>query len=140
MYIDKTHLLEAFSEQELLELSNDDYPASKIQDAIVEKMIKRSCELINSYLSGRYDLPLKEAPSLITAVACDFTRYFLHGRRVNGSDFPEAVRRNFDNGMKILSQIRDGKIHLGVETTQKLMPEGGAYKVRAKKRMDLEAY
>ena len=143
MYISRDDVAAAVSRAELVQLSNDEgYGEPDWQ--IVDRAIAYACELADGYLMGRYALPLEPAPSILRHLCTDIARHWLHQRRINAADFPKPLEAAYGNAVKLLEQIRDGKIHLGVraaaEATEKLQAEGGAYHVRGNGRQDWSAY
>ncbi|SUA36345.1 phage protein [Neisseria zoodegmatis] len=147
-YITRDDLAAAVSMTELVQLSNDQmshYGSAEQPDwAVVDRAIVYAAELIDGHISGRYTLPLEPVPGILPQLATDIARFWLHQRRVNGADFPKAVQAAYDNALKMLAAIRDGKIHLGIrnmeEPAGQLQPERGAYRVRAGKKLNTEGY
>lgn len=147
MYISRDDLAAAMSMAELVQLSNDhmgDYGMETPDWNIVDRAIVYACELVNGYITGRYALPLQPVPAILPQLATDIARHWLHTRRINGADFPKPVEAAYDNAIKMLGMIRDGKIHLGIRLpdapAEALQPERGAYRVRAGGRIDTEGY
>ena len=143
MYITREDVAAAVSRAELVQLSNDEgYGEPDWQ--IVDRAIAYACELADGYLMGRYALPLETAPSILRHLCTDIARHWLHQRRINAAEFPKPLQAAYDNAVKLLVQIRDGKIHLGVRAaaaaTEKPQPEGGAYHVRGKAKQDWSGY
>lgn len=145
-YITRDDLAAAVGMTELVQLSNDQmshYGSSEQPDrAVVDRAIVYAAELIDGHISGRYTLPLEPVPGILPQLATDIARFWLHQRRVNGADFPKPVQAAYDNALKMLAAVRDGKIHLGIRDAEdgKLQPERGAYRVRAGKKLDTEGY
>lgn len=147
-YITRDDLASAVSMTELVQLSNDQmshYGSAEQPDwGVVDRAIVYAAELIDGHISGRYTLPLESVPGILPQLATDIARFWLHQRRVNGADFPKPVQAAYDNALKMLAAIRDGKIHLGIrnmeEPTGQLQPERGAYRVRAGSKLDTEGY
>lgn len=142
-YITRDDLAAAISHAELVQLSNDemDYGDNEPDWHIIERAILYATELVNGYISGRYPLPLQPMPGILPQLATDIARFWLHQRRINTADFPAPVESAYKNALKLLEQIRDGKIHLGVRQPQtQLQPERGAYRVRAGKKLNTEGY
>ena len=153
MYITRTDLSDAMSLLELAQLSNDDPMSAQTEPNwdIVDRAIAYACELTDGYLMGRYTLPLDNAPSILRALCSDIARHWLHRRRINTAEFPKSLEDAYKNAIKLLEQIRDGKLQLGVRgldgsaganpsgATQP-QPEAGAYQVRARPKQDWEAY
>lgn len=145
MYISREDLEMALSRVELIQLSNDDGYGSEPDWAVVDRAIAYACELADGYLMGRYALPLEPAPSILRHLCTDIARFWLHQRRINEADFPKPLIAAYQNAIRVLENIRDGKIHLGVravadEATEKLQSEGGAYQVRTKPKQDWSGY
>lgn len=68
----------AFSEQEILELSNIDYPdATTINDLVVNRAIEDAQAQLDSYLAVRYTVPLTVVPTVLRNYTCDVARYIL---------------------------------------------------------------
>lgn len=146
-YITRDDLVAAVSMAELVQLSNDqmsNYGMEEPDWNVVDRAIVYASELIDGYISGRYTLPLVPMPGILPQLATDIARFWLHQRRINTADFPKPVQAAYDNALKLLAQIRDGKIHLGIreveEPTGELQPERGAYRVRAGSKLDTEGY
>ena len=145
MYITRDDVLLGLAKMELVQLTNDDPYGSEPDLAVLDRAIEYACELADGYLMGRYTLPLDPAPSMLRHLCTDIARHWLHRRRINTADFPKPLEAAYSNAIKILEQIRDGKIQLGVRglpdaATEKLRPEQGVYLVRGKGKMDLEGY
>ncbi|MGD0278348.1 MAG: DUF1320 domain-containing protein [Smithella sp.] len=104
------------SEQDLIELTDDNVPAQVIVSANVNKAISDAGEMIDSYLRSRYTLPFSPLPGLIMTLACDIAVYRLYARRTKLTP-PEGVSERYKNALKLLSQIQKGEIDLGIEGT-----------------------
>lgn len=148
-YITRDDLAAAVSLPELVQLSVDvaghyGAPPQEPDWTVVERAIVYAEELVDGYISGRYTLPLEPVPGILPQLAADIARFWLHRRRINTADFPKPVQTAYDNAVKYLAMIRDGKIHLGIrdaaESAGRLQPEVGAYRVRAGKKLDTEGY
>ncbi|MBF0802907.1 DUF1320 domain-containing protein [Neisseria sp. 19428wB4_WF04] len=146
-YITRDDLAAAVSMAELVQLTNDqmsNYGMEEPDWNIVDRAIVYASELIDGHISGRYALPLEPVPGILPQLATDIARFWLHQRRINTADFPKPVQAAYDNALKMLAFIRDGKIHLGIrdveEPTGQLQPERGAYRVRAGNKLDTEGY
>lgn len=158
MYITRQDLSDAVSLYELAQLSNDDPMSAQTEPNwnIVDRAIAYACELTDGYLMGRYNLPLEDAPSILRALCTDIARHWLHRRRINTADFPKSLEDAYKNALKLLEQIRDGKLQLGLRTQSESMgatgagdsattatrpqAEVGAYQVRAQAKQDWSAY
>lgn len=150
MYISRSDLEKAISRAELVQLTQDDisnYNATEPDWTIVDMAIAEACELADGYLMGRYAVPLEPVPSLIGTICRTLARHWLHSRRINTAEFPKPLQAAYDNAIKLLEQIRDGKVHIGVKSleaekaaTERLQSERGAYHVRAGVKHDWSGY
>jgi phage gp36-like protein len=116
----------------LIALSNDDPRATGIDQAVIERAVKASEEMIDANLRGRYLLPLQTVPTVINEAAVTLVRHWLYCRRPEGPELPKAVISTFASAMNTLAAIRDGKLTIGLPTGE-AAPEPGKYKVRAAK-------
>jgi phage gp36-like protein len=82
IYATVADLIAAFSQDEILELSNIDYPdATTINNAVVERAIEDAQAQIDTYLETRYRTPLAVVPIVIRNYTCDLARYILDKNR-----------------------------------------------------------
>lgn len=143
MYIGREDLLAAIGKDELTQLTNDemgDYSTAEPNWDVVDNALRYASELADGYLAGRYALPLESVPTLLGQWCTDIARHWLHKRRLNGAEFPKQVQQAYEDAVKLLSSVRDGKLHLGIRESDKIQPERGAYRVRASRKQNWEAY
>lgn len=140
MYINLSDLKIYIPERILIQVSNNDNRAITINEEAVNQTILEASELIDGFLHGRYELPLSPVPTMVTRLCKDISRYFLYQNRPDGQDLPKAVTQAYDNSMKILKEIQNGTLHLGIQETQALQPESGEFRTRAKSKLDLDGY
>ncbi|MCC5636319.1 DUF1320 domain-containing protein [Nostoc sp. CHAB 5844] len=77
-YATAADMIAAFSEQEILELSNIDYPdATTINQNVVNRAIADAQAQLDSYLAVRYKVPLVVVPAVLRNYTCDVARYIL---------------------------------------------------------------
>ncbi|EFH3410639.1 gp436 family protein [Escherichia coli] len=118
--------------QTLVWLSNEDATATTVNEAVVQEAIRHANERIDTYLRGRYTLPLPEVPTVIHDVAVAITRYRLYARRPEGA-LPDAVKDDYKDALKQLTDIRDNRMTLALPSTEADAPESGEFKVRARR-------
>ncbi|QST30703.1 DUF1320 domain-containing protein [Escherichia albertii] len=118
--------------QTLVWLSNEDATATTVNEVVVQEAIRHANERIDAYLRGRYTLPLPEVPTVIHDVAVAITRYRLYARRPEGA-LPDAVKDDYKDALKQLTDIRDNRMTLALPSTETDMPESGEFKVRARR-------
>ena len=124
-----------------MQLTNDEPRATEPNGEIVQTAIAYACDLVDGYLAGRYPLPLAQTPTILPPLCINIARHFLHARRINRADFPKTLETAYQATLKTLEQIRDGKIHIGIDTADKpRQPERGAYHVRAGAKHDWSGY
>ncbi|MBW4675965.1 MAG: DUF1320 domain-containing protein [Desmonostoc geniculatum HA4340-LM1] len=77
-YATAADMIAAFSEQEILELSNIDYPDNTtINEDVVNRAIEDAQAQLDSYLAVRYKVPLVVVPTVLRNYTCDVARYIL---------------------------------------------------------------
>ncbi|AVX39768.1 gp436 family protein [Yersinia massiliensis] len=135
MYCTLADLLEQIPERTLIQLTNEemdfDTPATVNAD-IVASCTRYAGELIDAHLRGRYTLPLAEVPTVLRDIAITLSRYRLYARRPEG-DLPDTVKDDNKEARRQLEAIRDGKLTLGLQSTQKDVPESGEIRARARR-------
>ena len=92
------------------------YPADEIEaaNAAHGRMLVAAEDAendINFYIGARFSLPLEPVPSTLVRVASDIARYRLYEDHA-----PEEVRDRYKDSLRLLEQIAQGKINLGVDT------------------------
>lgn len=142
MYLSVDELKAALSEQTLIELSNDDYQATTVNDGVVRVAIDFGQQLIDGYLRSRYTLPLASPHTLLKQLNIDISRHWLYQRRPEGRELPEAVTSAYKNAVKTLEAVQGGKLHLGVSglTDDDLANGNAEFKVSAPSGVDTSGY
>lgn len=144
MYITTDKLAQAFSQNILIQLSNDDARAMAVNEAVLVSAITVATERIDASLRGRYRLPLESVPQMIEHHALYLARHWLYARRPEAK-MPDTVIKTYEQSIKELEQIANGRLHLGLVGVDEgkhgdLLPDSGEFRVKASSRMDLEAY
>lgn len=112
------NLIDAFGQKELLQLT-DRERAGSINTAVAERALTDADELINSYLSQRYSLPLPTVPQVVISRACDIARFRLH------KEGHEEVRTRYEEAVVWLKDVVAKRAGLGFpETSQQPVGEG----------------
>lgn len=121
----------AIPTQTLIWLTDDNPEARTVNMLVLEEAVRQAEERVDAYLRGRYELPLNPVPTVIKDACVHLARYWLYGRRPEGADLPEAVTSTYKDALKLLEDVRDGKLTLGTPqgTAQ---PEPGEFKARAR--------
>lgn len=135
MYCTLADLLEQVPERTLIQLTNEvldfDTPAT-VNPAVVESCIRYAGELIDAHLRGRYTLPLAEVPTVLRDIAITLVRYRLYTRRPEGA-VPDTVKDDHKLAMRQLEGIREAKLTLGLQSTERDVPESGEIRARARR-------
>jgi len=97
----------------LTRLTNDDPAASSPDETVLTASIENVEELVDGFLRGRYELPFVEVPSMVRGLAVNVLRHELYLRRPDGV-VPETVTVAYASAVKVLEQIRDGRVTLGI--------------------------
>jgi len=75
----------------------------------VAEALEDASQTIDSYLAGRYTLPLKSVPAVLERHCCYIARYFLEKNRAT-----EQARRDYDDSIRYLEKVANGTISLGI--------------------------
>jgi phage gp36-like protein len=96
---------------ELAQLADRDRDGE--EDAgVVDSALAWACAVIDSKLAGRVDLSMSAPyPARLVDIACDLARYELYGVQPT-----EHVRLRFEDAIKQLDAVRDGKETLGLSS------------------------
>jgi len=135
MYCTFADLLEQVPERTLIQLTNEeldfDSPVT-VKTEVVDSCIRYADELIDAHLRGRYTLPLAEIPTVLRDIAITLVRYRLYTRRPEGA-VPDTVKDDHKEARRQLEGLRDNKLTLGLQSTQKDVPESGEIRARARR-------
>lgn len=108
VYITQSDLETRFSQPEILELADRDADGL-VDTGVIDTAIADAGDLIDSYISKRYDLPLSQTPTAIKKVACDLARYFLHDNEPS-----DRVAAGYKDAVSFLKDIAVGRAELDV--------------------------
>lgn len=75
----------------------------------INDALKDAADEIDFYLSTQYTLPFNPVPPMLLKLACDLARYNLHQ-----SSATDEVKDRHKNATRILEQLSDGRLQLGV--------------------------
>ena len=119
-YATEAQFIEAFGQQETIELTNLENPAANSVNSIVlVAALVYASGLIDSYLSGRYTLPLSTIPEVLIALCLDIARY-----RLGHNAQEEDVRKRYEDALKMLRDIANGILKLGLPTADEPVSSG----------------
>lgn len=106
-------LKKVLPEARLVKLT-DDEGLGQIDTARVDEAIAQADGEIDTYLGGRYGVPLSSVPPLVKRCSCDIAVYHLYSRRVE--ELPEARSARYRDAVRTLEKIAAGKITLPATT------------------------
>lgn len=104
-YLTLAELENRIGRNALLDVADRDH-SGDIDALVVERAIQDASELIDSYLSKRYTLPLSVVPAPLARIACDLTVHYLAAEGTITDD----KRRRHDDAIKYLSDIALGRV------------------------------
>ncbi|MCL7726155.1 MULTISPECIES: gp436 family protein [Pasteurellaceae] len=87
--------------------------AGQEADKKVQEALEDASQTIDSYLAGRYSLPLNTVPAVLERHCCYLARYFLEKNRAT-----EQARRDYEDSIKFLEKVATGTISLGLDENQ----------------------
>ena len=111
-YSTKEDLIKASSERDIIQLS-DDARAKVIDEGVVTEAISKADALIDSYIGGRYRVPLTNVPLVIGDISAQLAIYFLWERRQR-QNMPASLMEIYKNLIARLKQIHEGTIDLPI--------------------------
>lgn len=129
-YCTRADLGHAIPQMTLIQLSNDDPAATQPNESVIDDGVRQAQELVDGYLRGRYHLPLDPVPTMLRDAVVYLARHWLYQRRPEGA-LPDAVKDSRKDTLKLLENIRDGVVTLGLPTGH-AAPEPGEIRVRAR--------
>lgn len=107
-YTTQQELIDRYSENVLLVLADQDNDG--VLDAnVITQAITDASELMDSYLSKRYALPLPIVPMPLKRICGDIALYLLSG---NGTVTDER-RKRYEDAIKFLQALAKGDVTLG---------------------------
>lgn len=116
-------MVSRFGERQMLEATaHADDEATEIVEAVMADALADADGEINSYISGRYALPLAEVPRMLVTVACDIARY-----RLYKDDADEVVTDRYKAAVAFLKDVSAGRAALGIAApqTEEVAASGG---------------
>lgn len=110
-YATATDFKTLFPEEESVELTNLDNPSAIAAiDSRITTALADAQNEIDSYVGVVASLPLTTVPLVLRNAACRIARY-----RLDSYNPREHVRRDYEDTVKWLEKIAEGKISLGVD-------------------------
>lgn len=127
-------MVDKFGEREVRLISDRDNTGAP-DPIVIEDGLDTANGEIDSYLAGRYSLPLAEVPRVLVGVACDIARY-----RLTGTERTESaiILERYKMAIRYLEKVASGTVTLGTGITTGTVvesPEGAVqFRVGAPRR------
>jgi phage gp36-like protein len=110
-YVTVQQLIDAFSEREIIELTDRATPrANAVDTAVAQRACDRARVEVDAALAVRYALPLATVPELLHYLALDLARFYLHEHEP-----PPLVQTRFDAARASLRDLAAGRASLGLD-------------------------
>lgn len=109
MYASAADMIRQFQRREVLALTDPEDTGNIDQDILDGALVAASAE-IDTYLSGRYRLPLNPTPPHLTRVCCDIARYVLTGDERQETSL---ISERYKAAVRFLELVASGKVTLG---------------------------
>jgi phage gp36-like protein len=88
---------------------------------IIQRALDDARDTIDSHISSRYALPVLPVPPILGRIACNLARRYLYDDQVT-----ELVKSAYDDDMRQLREVRDGKASLGADAATNQQPTSNA--------------
>lgn len=122
MYATQQDIVDRYGEAELIVAADHDGDG-EADPAVVEKGLADASEEIDTYLGGRYTLPLDPAPPILKRLCVDMALYHM--------SMPPAVtdekRKRYEDAVKLLIKISKGEVSLGAQDPVEAAGSSGAF-------------
>jgi phage gp36-like protein len=109
LYCSKQGLIDRFSEDELIQLTDRDR-FGVINDDVLNRAIEDASTEMDSYLS-RFNFTADNLPKSLKPLSCDIARYRLYDEEPT-----EHIITRYNNAIKFLKAVNKGEITLGTTT------------------------
>jgi phage gp36-like protein len=102
-----------FGEREVRLISDRDNTGNP-DPLVIEGGLQTADAEIDSFIAGRYALPLRETPRVLVGIACDIARY-----RLTGTERTESavILERYRMAIRYLEKVAAGSVTLGAGST-----------------------
>ncbi|MEG2173141.1 MAG: DUF1320 domain-containing protein [Desulfovibrionaceae bacterium] len=134
MYATQGDMIARFGEEQLVQLTDRAHPPTDVIDkAVLEAALIDAAEVVDSYVAGRYQVPLSPVPAPVRRWCADMSVYYLHRKGV-----PEHIRKAYEDALAALKDVAKGTIQLqaaGVEGSAPVVQGGGGIQQAGPRRV-----
>lgn len=107
LYASPESLIKRYTLDVLLSIARND--ERQLDEPKVYEALEDASQTIDSYLAGRYRLPLNAVPSVLERHCCYIARYFLEKNRAT-----DQARLDYEDSIRFLEKVASGTISLGL--------------------------
>ena len=102
-------MVKSFGEREVRLISDRDNTGMS-DPLVIEDGLRTADGEIDSFIAGRYSLPLRETPRVLVGIACDIARY-----RLTGTERTESavILERYKMAIRYLEKVAAGTVTLG---------------------------
>lgn len=111
-YATAQDIMNRYSNQDLVQLTNEDPAATTINTTVLQQALDDASAEIDGYLGARFVLPLTDPPIVLNRVAADIAMYRVQSLRPI-HDLADA-RRRYDDAITMLTRVASGELTLGI--------------------------
>lgn len=107
LYASQASLIKRYTLDVLLSIARN--ADRTLDETKVQEALEDASQTIDSYLAGRYRLPLQTVPAVLERHCCYIARYFLEKNRAT-----DQARLDYEDSIKFLEKVASGSIALGL--------------------------
>ncbi|WP_324710219.1 gp436 family protein [Pseudomonas citronellolis] len=122
-YATREEMVERWGMDALLVVADRDQDGV-LDDAVVDKALVDASAEIDSYVGVLNRLPLPELPAALVQPCCDIAMYRLSP---DGTSSTEEKRKRYEDAVKYLVRVSEGKASLGLATPPDQESSGFAF-------------
>ncbi len=124
IYATAQDMINRYPNRDLVQLTNEDPTQTTINETPLSQATCDASAEIDTYLEGRFALPLSDPPAVLNRLACDIAMYRLQALRPL-HDLADA-RRRYDDAIAMLTRVAAGELTLGLAPDNAEPPVAGA--------------
>lgn len=126
-YTTQAEMVDAFGADELIQLTDRaDPPLGAIDAAVLAAALADAAAEIDSYLVGRYTLPMSPTPTVLKRFNREIGRYLLYK-----DASPDEVRDRYKSAIKFLTNVANGVASIGPDAVSQETPGSVQYSAAA---------
>jgi phage gp36-like protein len=130
MYATQQDMIDRYGDDDLIIAA--DHDGDGVADAaVVTQGLSDATDLINSYVGKRETLPLATVPAVLKRLCVDIALYLMS----KPPAITEEKRKRYDDAVKLLQAISDGKVSLGISASGEPAVTTGGASFTAKDRL-----